>query len=320
MATQFGSPAPGTNGAAHHDSTPTDDLSRIVQALEAIYHPSTNNETRQAASSFLEDAKRAPEAPERGYSLAIDASKNLVLRHYGLSMLEHYIKYVWHGDEEAEAVLRRYIMQLAENLSPEDPAYFRNKVAQLWTEVAKRSWGVHWMDMDQMLVVFWQSSLLRKSFVLYVLETLSEEVFTKEEGGVRGNELSQACIEIFTPATVLPERAATRYEDAPVLRYGEEGWLKRICTYLASYFTGDIERDDQSKVLAAKALMTIRSTLNWISPKAVSATNAIVYLCAAVDFDDIKLKDVSAAAFTRDDALLTVYRPESTLSMLYAVG
>jgi exportin-5 len=277
-----------TNGVYGQDA----EISHIVEALQAIYNPSSTNETRQAASSFLEDAKKHQQAPERGFSLAIDHSRDLVLRHYGLSILEYYIKYVWQGDEEAERVLRGYVTQLADGLRAEDPPFVRNKVAQLWSEIAKRSWGLAWMDMDQMLNQCWNDSPIRKMFVLYVLETLSEEIFTKDEGGVRGNELGQACIEIFTPASVLPERAAARHEDAPVLRCGSDGWLKRFCAYLESYLSGRIGPDDQSGAIAVKVLQTVRSTLSWISPKAVSATNTIVYLCGALDSGNVQMKDV----------------------------
>ena len=32
-------------------------------------------------------------------------------------------------------------LQLAEGITEQDPPFLRNKIAQLWVEIAKRSWG-----------------------------------------------------------------------------------------------------------------------------------------------------------------------------------
>lgn len=168
------------------------DLTQIQGAIHAIHDPKSTNAIRQAATKYLEEAKAAPNAPELGYSLALDPSQDAMLRHYGLQVLEYYIKYKWDGDEQEEQVLRNYALQLAQSMQAKDPPFVKNKVAQIWTEIAKRSWGVQWTDMDELLHKLWGSSYAGKVLVLSVLEGLSEEIFVKEDAttAIRGEDLS----------------------------------------------------------------------------------------------------------------------------------
>ncbi|RAL64721.1 hypothetical protein DID88_001752 [Monilinia fructigena] len=191
-------------------------LSQIHEALELVHN----------------NIKAEDEAPYHGFTLASDKSQQPVVRHYALSLLEHAIKHKWTAYSEAQAsALRLWIIQLSENLAQEDPLYLRNKTAQLWVEVAKRSWGSEWTDMDKLLVRLWElpGPVVHKEFVLFVLETLSDEVFNGEDAVtvLREGALSKACVEIFTPAVVLSEAFPNR-QLGTVLRHGGEGWLVRI--------------------------------------------------------------------------------------------
>lgn len=69
------------------NGSPQNDLSQVLEALQAIYAPNSSNDTRRQATEYLEQAKRHPEAPLQGYALANDRSQPAALRHYGLSTL-----------------------------------------------------------------------------------------------------------------------------------------------------------------------------------------------------------------------------------------
>ena len=88
----------------HNGATSTPDVSLILQAIEAVYNPRSDNNVRHQANELLEQTKSSPEARELGYNLAIDASKDPTLRHYGLTLLDYHTRYVWDGyDEDVEA-------------------------------------------------------------------------------------------------------------------------------------------------------------------------------------------------------------------------
>ncbi|KAF2500371.1 ARM repeat-containing protein [Lophium mytilinum] len=278
------SPQPVTNGGGAAQSEPQHDLSQVLQALEAIYDSRSSNDTRKKASAYLEQAKKLPEAPSHGFTLAIDRAQPPALRHYGLSMLEYSIKYGWedYSIEQGDA-LRDYVIQLAQAISEEDPVYLRNKVAQLWTEVAKRSWGAEWMDMDERLVGLWQSSLHHQAVVLYVLETLSEEIFTREDptAGLRGKDLGRACVDIFLPAAVLAQHLPDRDTNLNV-KFGEDGWLKRLCDLLSWCLANDFQNNERITTCAVKTLNTLRAAVAWVMLPGIAATQIIEHVCKAL--------------------------------------
>jgi exportin-5 len=291
-------PQPITNGGTAHTHTHTHthtqthspnggdngDLSQVLQALQAIYAPASSNDTRRQATDYLEQAKRHPDAPSHGRTLALDRSQPAQLRHYGLTLLEHAIRYSWedYTPEQGES-LRKCVVELAQNVAEEDPVYLRNKIAQLWTEIAKRSWAAEWIDMDGLLVQLWQNTLHHQAVVLYVLETLSEEVFNREDpaAGLRGGDLGRACVEIFTPAAVLTEYLPSRDKNLDV-RFGDEGWLKRLCDNLEWCLSQDYQNEERIRTCAVKTMNTIRACMSWIIPKAISAVHVIDAVCKAL--------------------------------------
>lgn len=268
------------------------DLAQVLQALQAIYSSASTNDTRRHATEFLDQAKRHPEAPFHGHALAHDKSQPAQLRHYGLTMLEHSIRYNWedYSVEQGDA-LRGCVVSLAQNIADEDPVYLRNKVAQLWTEVAKRSWGAEWMNMDQQLVELWQTSLHHQAVVLYVLETLSEEVFNREDptAGLRGSDLGRACVEIFTSTAVLTEHLPTRDKNLDV-RCGEEGWLKRLCDNLTWCLSQDPQNQEAVRLCAVKTMNALRASMTWVIPKAIASVQVIEHVCKALALPVVELQ------------------------------
>ncbi|QPG93827.1 hypothetical protein C2857_002907 [Epichloe festucae Fl1] len=274
--------------AGNNPSNGGDDqiLTKIHQALEVVHSPYSSNNARREAQSFLEEVKDLAEAPFQGYRLASDQSQPPVVRHYALSLLEHGIRYRWsiYNEEQAPA-LRNWVLELSQAVSKADPGYLRNKTAQLWVEVAKRSWGAEWMDMDTLLVQLWQTpdSAVHKELVMFVLETLSDEVFTGDDSVVAMREgvLSKACVEIFTPTSVLTEAFPNR-QPGPDVRQGPEGWLGRISEFLNFCVTSDAKGSSDAKGCAVKALSVLLSLMPWAIPKAIAAAQCVHVMTACL--------------------------------------
>lgn len=258
-------------------------VSRIHEALNIVHSPYSSNQSRQEAQSFLESVKSLPEAPQHGFTLALDKAHMPILRHYGLSLLEHAVKHKWneYNPEQAQ-YLRGWILQLAQGVSKDDPLYIRTKIAQLWVEVAARCWAAEWMDMDELLVQMWQvpDSAVHKELVLQILATLSDEVFNGDSPifAVRESVLSKACVEIFTPAAVLTGSFPNRQE-GPVVRYGDEGWLQRIGLFLNDCLNGDMQSYDDLATCAIRSLTVFYSVMSWAIPKAISSAQCVRYMC-----------------------------------------
>ncbi|KAJ0384835.1 hypothetical protein COL922a_007566 [Colletotrichum nupharicola] len=278
----------------------SDIISQIHQALEAIHNPYSPNDSRRDAQAFLENIKGIDEAPFHGFTLASDKSQSPVVRHYALSLLEHAIKHRWADySEQQSSTLRGWMLELCRSLSKDDPLYIRNKTAQLWVEVGMRSWGAEWMDMDELLLRLWQipDSAVHKELVLFVLETLSDEVFNGDDAVVAMREgvLSRSCVEIFTPATVLREVFPNRTA-GPEVRYGEEGWLSRVSEFLSQCLQGDAQNNDQVRSCAVKSLSVFHSLMPWAIPKAVAVANCVPVMCRALATPEVSIQKASLEA------------------------
>ncbi|KAH7325108.1 armadillo-type protein [Stachybotrys elegans] len=277
-----------------------DVLPKIHQALEVVHSPYSTNDSRREAQSFLENVKDLPEAPLQGYRLAVDKSQAPVVRHYALSLLEHAIRYQWssYTDDQA-AALRNWVLELSQAISRDDPTYLRNKTAQLWVEVAKRCWGAQWMDMDAMLVQLWQipDSAVHKELVMFVLETLSDEVFTGDDTVVAEREgvLSKACVEIFTPTVVLAEAFPNR-QPGPEVRHGHEGWLSRLSEFLNLCVNANPKENDEVRLCTIKGFSVFLSLMPWAIPKAISAARCVDVMCAGLASPVVEIQKAALEA------------------------
>ncbi|KAF8461021.1 armadillo-type protein [Kalaharituber pfeilii] len=263
-------------GGPFNAPSETQPLEQIKKALEIVYDVRSSNEARKEAGVFLEHAKNDKEAPAHGFRLAINRSHDPIVRHYALSLLEHGIKYSWDGYSAEQGIsVRGWVLTLAENVDNADPVFLRNKVAQLWVEVAKKSWAAEWLDMDALLLKLWAGTNAQRDLCLYILETLVDDVFNREDSaaGIRNAPLSKACIDVFTPAAVLQENFPGR-EPTPVVRCGEDGWLVRLVDLLSMCLNQGIE-NLEAKGCASKVLSTLKVSMGWCIPKAITAAKVV---------------------------------------------
>lgn len=288
------------SGSAGVDTDNMAVLPKIHEALEVVHSPYSSNDSRKDAQLFLEDIKNDEKASFYGFHLAFDKTQSPVVRHYALSLLEHAIKHKW-GDytQEQAVALRNCVLELSQDVSREDPAYLRNKIALLWVEVAKRSWAGEWMDMDAMLVRLWEvpDSSAHKELVLSILEMLSDDIFNGEDTVVtiREGVLSKASVEIFTPAAVLADTFPNR-QAGPDVRCGNEGWLSRITDLLSQCLSGDVQNNAELRSCAVRALAVFYSLLPWVVPNAVTATQCVPVMCEGLRAPHIEVQKASLEA------------------------
>ena len=273
--------------------------SKILQALEIIHSPSTKNEIRKQASDYLENLKSHDAAASYGAFLGSDPSNPPLIRHYGLSLIEYTIRQKLHHQSESQNLkVREWVIELGKLLADNDPPFVRNKVAELWIELAKRTWALEWFDFDQYLVDFWAGDLSHKDLVLTILENLSDDVFVRDDSTaiLRGPDLNSALVEIYTSPDDFVGGLKVKNEVVR-LRAGEEGWLARISNLLQVALSGD----NASKPTVLKCLATLRSALGWLMTPAIAHTNTLPKICGCLSSQDT---DVLIASL---DCLVTLY-------------
>ena len=169
-----------------------DGSSQVVAALEVIYAPKSTNEQRLEAQKFLDQVKLSEESPYWGYEIALNNPGNFILKHFGLGLLADAIKKKWNDYNQAKRLaLRKWIMELNYRVLHEDPRYIKQKLAYLWVEIAKRTWGEalkeeapteqglldSWADMDSNLSELWGISEASRELTLLIFKILFEDVF-----------------------------------------------------------------------------------------------------------------------------------------------
>ncbi|EAS28945.3 exportin-5 [Coccidioides immitis RS] len=273
--------------AIHGNGTAHPDLANIIQALEAIHTRTTTNEIRKQASEFLELQKHEKSAVQNGFYLAAERSHSPLVRHFGLSLLEHVLKHRLSELTPGQiGHLRGLILGLAQEVQVQDLSYIRNKLILLWVEIAKRTWALDWLGMDESLLQLWNGSLIHKEFVLGVLEAMSDDVFHHEDtaSSLRGTDLNRALVEICTPYAVFKEVYPDR-ANFTELRCGPEGWLFRI-TVLLNDCVQNLHSAPEVRTCAQKALATLRSLLTWNIPLAIASSQCVQAICGALTAND----------------------------------
>lgn len=302
----FGSSASASAGTSAHNLSNGDIVSKVLGALEVVYNPRSEHQSRIDAQSFLEDVKSLKEGPSHGFTLASDKAQSPIVRYYGLSLLEHSIIHKWaeYGADEA-ACLRGWVLELAQHVSREDPQYIRNKIAQLWVEVAKRCWGADWMDMDAMLVQLWQlpGFGVHKELALTILSSLSEEIIGGDDPvvAVRENILDKAVVDVFMPAAIIAEDFPNREPGVPV-RFGTEGWLQRTVTLLGECLVSDVQ-NEEVRPCAVKALTLLTVILPWAFPKAIIHSKAVHCIYEGLVASHVTVQKVRWIPLTRPENL-----------------
>ena len=270
---------------------------QILQALQIIHEPTSPNTHRQDASRYLEEIRSDEQAPYHGFGLALAKDHPAIVRHYGLSLIEHGVRHRWSEYTlEQSRALRDWVVTLSQGTADTDPPYITNKVAEIWVEIAKRSWGLDWLDMDELLVHLWGGTMVQKALVLIILEALSEEVFGNDDttAALRGSDLNRACVEIFTPANVLAEDFPAR-EMSAHMRYGADGWLSRMADLL-DWCIRDGNIDENRRACSVKILSTFKSVISWIIPRSLITTHALRRICACLAASNVPLQLVSKSA------------------------
>jgi exportin-5 len=292
----------GTSAASMANGSETDlemESSRILQALEIVHNPSTKNEVRKQASNYLDSLKLNDDAASYGAVLGSNSTKPPLIRHFGLSLIEHTIRHKLHQQNEAQnAQVREWVINLGKSLAENDPPFIRNKVAELWIELAKRSWALDWFHLDQYLVDFWSADLRYKDLVLTILENLSDDVFVRDDSTaiLRGPDLNSGLVEIFTSPDDFVGGLKVNSEVVR-LRAGEEGWLARITRLLQT----SLSENGSSKPTVLKCLGTLRSAMGWLMTPAIAHTNSLATICRCLSSQD---PDILIASL---DCLVTLY-------------
>ena len=245
----------------------------VINALEVIYSPKSDNDQRLEAQRFLDQVKLRDESPLWGFDIAVNNPSNYILKHFGLGLLAEAIKKNWTlYNDEKKLALRKWVMELNYKVHDEDPRYIKEKLAFLWVEIAKRTWGEalkasvsdenefvnSWVDMDSNLTELWNISQSSRELTLIIFRILFEDVFLLDDITVlkRMTIIQPLCVMIVCPMDVFAKRY--KFTDKWTLfKANQEGWF--------ALWTQELNNALQQKnaEYVVRLLETLKTCLNW---------------------------------------------------------
>lgn len=302
-------------------------VNQIIEALRVIHLPETSNDARRNAQAFLESVKLSDESPFWGYQLALaeNYGKDYIVRHFGLSLLQHAITKMFHTfDRTKTLAVRQWIVTLSETTSETDPHYLKEKLAFLWASAAKRLWGNFliksvedpentngteeptqptvskedaidgWASMDEDLWKLWNGSMQTRELSLIILRTLFEDIYLLDDpvASKRSAILNQLSVLIVTPKAVLDEIYDTN-PNLSMCKAVENGWFIEWSKFLLEVLNNNNFSSPTVQVFVPKILDVLKTCLHWVQPSVLRNENIMTTLINILTIPEMQFKTLA---------------------------
>ncbi|XP_075781131.1 exportin-5 isoform X4 [Pelodiscus sinensis] len=155
---------------------------QLVKAVTVIMDPASTQRYRLEALKFCEEFKeKCPICVPCGLKLA-EKTQTAIVRHFGLQILEHVVKFRWNGMPRLEKVyLKNNVMGLISNGTQnilEEESHIKDVLSRIVVEMIKREWPQHWPDMLKELDTLSKQGETQTELVMFILLRLAEDVVT----------------------------------------------------------------------------------------------------------------------------------------------
>ncbi|XP_040207688.1 exportin-5 isoform X2 [Rana temporaria] len=255
---------------------------QLVRAVTIIMEPGSTQEHRLEALRFCEDFKETcPVCVPCGLHLA-EKTQPPVVRHFGLQVLEHVVKFRWNDMEREEKVcLKDSVMGLiAGGIRPilEEEGHIKDVLARIVVEMIKREWPQHWPNMLSELDTLTKNGEGQAELVMFILLRLAEDVVTFQTLPIQRRRdiqttMTQNMDKLFTFMLGILADSVSHYQQ-----------LK-----------GDPTQKDKCQGLCRVALATLNTLagyIDWVSIGHITAQDCklLQMLCLLLDEEDLQVE------------------------------
>ncbi|XP_029376721.1 exportin-5 isoform X1 [Echeneis naucrates] len=155
---------------------------QLIKAVNVMMDAETSQIYRLEALKFCEEFKETNSmCVPCGLQLA-DKAQPAVVRHFGLQILEHVIKFRWNNMQQQEKVqLKECAMQLLSHGTHsilEEESHIKDALSRITVEMIKREWPQHWPDMLKEMEALTSQGEIQTEVVMLILLRLAEDVIT----------------------------------------------------------------------------------------------------------------------------------------------
>uniref|UniRef100_A0A6Q2Z149 Exportin-5 n=1 Tax=Esox lucius TaxID=8010 RepID=A0A6Q2Z149_ESOLU len=160
----------------------TEMCDQLIKAVNVMMDAESSQIYRLEALKFCEEFKeKCPFSVQCGLRLA-DKAQTAVVRHFGLQILEHVVKFNWNNMPQQEKVhLKNCAMDLlSTGTYPilEEESHIKDVLARIIVEMIKREWPQHWPEMLKEMEALTGTGEAQTELVMLILLRLAEDVIT----------------------------------------------------------------------------------------------------------------------------------------------
>ncbi|XP_069092402.1 exportin-5-like [Pleurodeles waltl] len=155
---------------------------KLVRAVNVIMNPNSSHQHRSEALQMCEGFKEeCPFCIPCGLKLA-DKRESPVMRHFGLQLLEHVIKFRWkfifpNEKRELKSSIMELIFSGIKDVSEEE-GHIKGVIARIVVELIKLEWPQGWPEMLLDLEILSKKGETQTEMVMIILQRLSEDLVT----------------------------------------------------------------------------------------------------------------------------------------------
>lgn len=258
---------------------------QLAAAVELTMNPNASQIERHDAYTACEMFKeKSPLCVQCGLYLAQRSDYSHFVRHFGLQLMEHCIKYRWYNMTQAEKLfIKENAMKLVErgmDISLEDKAHMRDALSRVVVEMIKREWPQQWSTLLAELSQCAAQGNIQTELVLLVLLRLAEDVAVLQtlESNQRRKDLYQALTtnmaDLFTFFRGLIEK---HYE-----------------MYRSNMDIGNIPLANSHARVVQVTLLTLSGFVEWVSMTHIMAEDGRLLQIFCLLLNDENLQDGAA--------------------------
>ncbi|CAH0721476.1 unnamed protein product, partial [Brenthis ino] len=287
-----------------------DELSR---AVELTLNPSVAHDDRKQAYTACESFKEnSPWCAQAGLLLASGAQYSPVVKHFGLQLMEHTVKYRWTQITQAEKIfIKENAMKLL-FMGGWETGHLNDALARVIVEMIKREWPQQWPTLLAELSDACSQGHLHTQIVLHVFLRLVEDVATLQtlEQHQRRKDIHQALTsnmaEIFAFFMRLIEMHVQEFREKTA--------------------AGDYAGAASNGRVVQVVLLTLTGFVEWVSTNHIVANNGrlLQILCILLSDDvfqqpaaECLLQIVNRKGSTRERKPLMILCSEDAISCIH---
>ncbi|KAM8852416.1 exportin-5 [Synchiropus picturatus] len=155
---------------------------QLVKAVTMMMNPETSQVYRLEALKFCEEFKETSTLCVPCSLRLADTAQPAVVRHFGLQILEHVIKFRWNNMQLQEKVqVKESAMQLLSKGTRsilEEESHIKDVLSRIIVEMIKREWPQNWPNMLTEMETLTSEGEAQTELVMLILLRLAEDVIT----------------------------------------------------------------------------------------------------------------------------------------------